>query len=156
MRHWLEDGCRIEFSNRFCNRFVQLLVWESNENGTACVTHSVFLESTRFHPESTWFHMESTVFQSTPVFLIFSHVSTVNTVSSLDWKNVLWLKSIWNDWNQMESLGNSLKIMKNARKQFRTLSMAFHDAQILSLPNMFLQWDRGGPRHWPEDCCRIG
>ena len=57
---------------------------------------------------------------------------------------------------RLNALGNSLKIMKNTRKQFRTLSMAFHDVQILSLPDMFLQWDRCGPRPWPEDCCRIG
>ena len=33
---------------------------------------------------------------------------------------------------------------------------ANHGVQILSLPDMFLRWDRGGPRPWPEDCCRIG
>ena len=59
-------------------------------------------------------------------------------------------------WNQMEWPREFSAYHEENVNSLRTFSMAFHDAQILSLPNMFLQWDRGGPRPWPEDCCRIG
>ena len=111
MRHWLEDGCRIEFSNGFCSENLRKMLQHVS-------THSIFLES-------TWFHTEST-----PVFL-FSQMCQKLRLEECFMIEMIEIR--------LNALGNSLKIMKNTRKQFRTLSMAFHDVQILSLPDMFLQ-----------------
>ena len=63
---------------------------------------------------------------------------------------------MFDDWKQIECPREFSPEFYENHEEHVNNSRTLRDVQILSLPDMFLRWDRGGPRPWPEDCCRIG